>query len=117
MTPDRCTAILIILIIIGTGCTSGNPDNGSPVYYQPSPKQAPRSVFTLAEDALILNQIKNKIFSDDLVDKGKIDIQVRHGVVFLEGNAEDLYHRRMIIDIIQAVEGVVRIESHLGVIH
>jgi len=107
---------LIVLLILGLGC-SPVPKTQSPVYYEQAPKEAPRSVFTAAKDTLILARVKTKLFSDDLVDQGEIDISVRHGVVFLEGNAQDIYHRRMITDLIQTVDGVVRVENRLNMIH
>lgn len=107
---------LIGLLVMGMGCSPA-PETGSPVYYEQTPKEAPRSVFTAAEDTLILARIKAKLFSDDLVDQGGIDISVLHGVVFLEGSARDIYHRRMITDLIQTVDGVVRVENRLSMIH
>ncbi len=107
---------MALMLLLGLGCST-TPEHGSVVYYDPAPQQAPRSVFTAVEDTLVLARIKTKLFSDDLVDQGEIDITVRHGVVFMQGNAQDIYHRRMITDLIQTVEGVVRIENRLGMIH
>lgn len=109
-------SVLISLVILGLGCSTA-PKKESPVYFEQAPEEAPRSVFTAAEDTLILARIKSKLFSDDLVDQGGIDIRVRHGVVFLEGSARDVYHRRMITDLIQTVDGVVRVENRLNMIH
>ncbi|WDP88783.1 MAG: BON domain-containing protein [Desulfobacter sp.] len=104
------------ILLLAAGCASA-PPKGSPVYYNRAPEETPRSVFTAAEDTLILARIKSKLFSDDLVDQDDIDIRVRHGVVILEGNARDIYHRRMIMDLIQTVDGVVRIENRMALIH
>jgi len=107
---------VILLGMIGSGCSTA-PQKGSPVYYQQDPRHAPRSFFTAAEDTLTLTRIKTKLFSDDLVDQGDIDITVRHGVVFLEGYARDIYHRRILTDLVQTVEGVSRVENRLGMKH
>lgn len=103
---------LTLLLWCAFGCTS-SPRQGSPVYSAPSAKDAPRSVTTMARDAVILTRIKSKIFSDDLVSQGDADITVRHGVVYLEGTAVDHYQGRMLADLIRTVDGVVRVENRL----
>lgn len=115
---NRLKIILAIgLMVAVSGCTTSEPSNGSPVYYSPSPEQAPRSIATAAEDTFLLAKVKAKFVSDDLVDDSGIDITVRHGVVILEGTAQDAHHRRMAVDLARTVDGVVRVENRLRLIH
>ncbi len=118
MSVPRPFAILIIslYLILVVGCAS-SPNQGSPVYYTPSPQETPRSFTTVMDDSLTLARIKTKIFSDDLVDQDGIEITVHHGVVYLSGTAQDTYHRRMVADLIRTVDGVGRIENQLRVAH
>ncbi len=118
MKVPRPYAIVIIslYLVLAVGCTS-SPNQGSPVYYTPSPQETPRSFITVMDDSLTLARIKKKLFSDDLVDQDDIEITVRHSVVYLSGTAQDDYHRRMLTDLIRTVEGVGRIENKLQVTH
>ncbi len=104
------------MIALVSGCAPG-PQEGSPVYYQPSPEHRQRSALTAAEDALLLARIKAKIFSDELVDQGRVTIKVRHGVAILEGKAQDVYHRRLLMDLIRTVDGVVGVKNQTDLIH
>ncbi|WDP86198.1 MAG: BON domain-containing protein [Desulfobacter sp.] len=114
MTQKTLSLCVLTALILMTGCTS-NKGPQPMVYSPPSAKEAPRSFTTMMEDSLILTRIKTKLFSDDLVDGKGIDILVRHGVVYLTGQAMDDAHRRMAMDIIRTVEGVVRIENQLTI--
>lgn len=87
------------------------------MYHKATPQEAPRSVLTVVDDSLTLAKIKKKIFYDDLVDQDDIDISVRHGVVYLDGTAQDEYHRRMMEDLIRTVDGVTRIENRMNLAH
>ncbi len=114
--PAALRILTAICLLLLQACAS-TPNQGSPVYYHPSPQERPRSFTTVVSDSVVLARIKKKLFSDDLVDQGDVEIAVRHGVVYLTGIARDDYHRRMVVDLIRSVEGVTRIENRLHVTH
>jgi len=118
-TPVSTALILCFSLILAglvSSCTSSN-SQGSPIYYEQSAKETPRSITTIAKDTLVLTRVKSKIFSDDLVSEEGIDIMVRNGVVFLEGTTSDRYQSRMIENLIRSVDGVVGVENNLKAIH
>lgn len=106
--------LCLAALFFAAGCSSPQP---SPIHYRTGPDETPRSMATAAHDTLILTRIKSKLASDDLVDPGEIRIRVRHQVAILEGYARDVYHRRMVINLVRTVDGVVRVEDRMGLIH
>lgn len=103
----------LVLIMAAAGC--GKSGTGSPVYYTPSPQEAPRGAATLITDTLLEIEIKSKMISDDLVESKGIEVDVRHSVVFLKGTAINDSQRRIAADLARGIEGVVRVENQIKI--
>lgn len=119
IAPKALIAVLAGLLLAGhvlSSCTSGQ-HQGSPVYYEGSAKERPRSAATVAKDAMVAARVRAKIFSDDLVSSEGVEITVRHGVVYLEGQTQDHHQGRMLANLIRGIDGVVGVENHLNAVH
>jgi hypothetical protein len=103
--------VMMLILLILPGC--GPPTAGSPVYYESSRENLPRSPATFVSDAVLLTRVKSGFISDDMVDDDGIDVKVRHGVVYLDGWVADSYQRRMAQDLAQSIDGVNRVVSRL----
>nr|WP_319394016.1 BON domain-containing protein [uncultured Desulfobacter sp.] len=101
----------MLILLILPGC--GPPTTGSPVYYESSRENLPRSPATFVSDAVLQTRVKSRFISDDMVDDDGIRVKVRHGVVYLDGWVADSYQRRMAQDLAQSIDGVNRVVSRL----
>ena len=112
--PGILTGCLLICAL--AGCTQTAPGL-SPVMYDPSPRQATRSISTIAADTLILSRVKATLFSDDLLNTRDLHVIVRHGVVYLSGQVRTHEDRNMAGHLVRGVDGVVRVENQVRVSH
>lgn len=87
------------------------------VYSRYEPQDQPRSLTTLMSDKLLATRVRSRLKSDDLVDSRHIDVEVRHGIVRLTGQADHESSSRMAADLIRSMEGVVRVENRIQIQH
>ncbi|NWH05009.1 BON domain-containing protein [Desulfobacter latus] len=109
-----CILYMICCFII-PGCAYHETNTGSPVYYQSITEQSPRSPATFVSDTVLMARVKSKFMSDDMVNDTNIHVDVRHGVVYLDGWVADTYQHRMARDLAQSIEGVARVVSRLHI--
>ncbi len=107
--------LLLLILMMAAGCSTGNPDTGSPVYSHSSAEQPGRSPADVISDSLLYSRVALKFNSDDMVDDDGIHIKVRKGAVYLDGRVADIYQRRIATDLARSVEGVVRVVNRLQI--
>ena len=108
---------ILFTLVMAAGCTTGNSGSGSPIFYETSSEHTSRSPVDVISDSLLFSRVALKFNSDDMVDDDGIDIKVRSGVVYLEGQTPDIYQRRIATDLARSVDGVVQVVNRLQIIN
>ena len=78
-------------------------------------EQSTRSPATFVSDTVLMARVKSKFMSDDMVNDTNIHVNVRHGVVYLDGWVADTYQHRMARDLAKSIDGVARVVSRLQI--
>ncbi|HVO68189.1 MAG TPA: BON domain-containing protein [Syntrophales bacterium] len=111
MKKKLCSALLLTLSFIITGCTTIATTAGTSLYKVAVDE---RKVGTIASDTKITITILTKFINDDLVKAQDISIFCYEGNVYLVGEYELKEQKKRSLEITKGVEGVKSVSAYLS---
>jgi hypothetical protein len=96
------------------GRPRGAPDVPAPPARRPAPKKGPAVAPKPIDDVTLTRKVESVIFRDRTIPKGKVDVNVADGVVWLRGEVK---HPRQMQQLVARARAIPQVRSVEDLLH